>query len=152
MKSDHAALILLTFLTLSNCSPRHSAGTACADEDGEILGEVSCAGASKVMLTKESAVAEVTTDDAGEFIEACQKIYKDRLAQVGKKLFECDMNFVPYTVVSGTSRVKLNSESALEQFKKPKPVPRVQRKSNSGIATQASIGFAAVMIIVGIFI
>lgn len=152
MRHDHAALFLLSISVLSAGAPRYSAGTACADEDGTILGEVSCAGASKVLLTKETAVAEVTKEDAGVFIEACQKAYKDRVTQVGKKIFECNSDFVPYTVVTGGSRVKLDSASALERFKKVPPLPRVQRKPNSAIATKASVGFGVIMLLVGIFI
>lgn len=105
-----------------------------------------------VIVTKESAVAEVTKDDAGEFIQACQKAYKERVTQVGKKLFDSSTDFVPYTVVMNNSRVLLNSAAALERFKKQPPPPRVLRKKNAGMATKASVGFAIAVLFVGVFI
>jgi hypothetical protein len=152
MTTGHAALFFGLLLSICIGSPRHSAGTACADFGGNILGEVSCAGASKVIVTKDSAIAEVTRDDAGEFIEACQKVYKEQVTQVGKKIFDSFADFVPYTVVMNSSRVSLDSAAALDRFKKQPPPPRVLRKKNAGIATNASVGFAIVVLLIGIFI
>lgn len=128
-------ILLLSYHLLGVVCPGFSGATACADENGEVLGEVACSGAMQsIHVTPEMAVAEVSKEAAWKFVEACQKAHPGKVCQVGKKLSDCKMEFVPYTVVEGDKKTKLDSKAALEAYKKPPPPLPPVKKAQSDAA------------------
>lgn len=141
--------IILLLLLKGIVCPGYGSATACADEKGNIIGEVACSAApGKMVVSDKEALFECSREAAGEFIEACQNKYSDKVHQVGKRVTGSDIKFAPYTVVQGQSRTKLNSMSSLKAFKKPpSPPPRPVKKNENGCEHSAGFSFSLILIL-----
>lgn len=133
-------LWLLAAIDVAQCI-RVGGATACVGKDEQLLGEVACqAPVHKLIIAETGCVAEVTREAAGEFIDACFKAYgEDKVYKVGRRLYEADQDFLPYTVLKGPA---LDNPKALQRFKPPPPPPpkpKPKPKPSSQAGVQASM-------------
>lgn len=137
---------LLPFLLQKVVCPGHGSATACANSNGDVLGEVACSAApGKIAITETDALLECSKEAAGEFIEACTKKFGDSVEQVGKRITGSQVQFAPYTVVDGSKRTRLSSKTTLEAFKKPPPPPPKPRNVDNQ-ATKSSLSLLGLAI------
>lgn len=149
-------LLLLLALTGVVCPGYHSA-TACAGEDGRVLGEVACAAAmSNSAITATAALLEVSKASAGEAIDACRKRFgAAAVHQVGRRITGSAVEFAPYTVVDGSTRARLADPAALERYKKPPPPPpppKIVRGHGEALTAKANAAFIALLFVGILFV
>ncbi len=143
-------VVLLASLAAASQNAGVSAGTACADEKGDILGEVSSSGSiSKQAVTDTNAVVECDKESAQEHVEACiKKFGEDKVYQVGKRVTNSKVAFTPFVVVEGGRRTTISSNSTVKAYKKPPPPPpKPKTKGNDGnmVSPKSVVSFIAII-------